>query len=126
MTERQRIEHKLDTVIREIVRFRDSECITCGSKSNLTVGHFIKRRHTITRWDLMNVHGQCWECNSRDNQQEYHDAMLKLYPETAVKQLIDTSRLDIRFTNYELKEIYDKLIDYKNKFKDEADKKEKL
>lgn len=122
MTERKNIQYRLDTVIRDIIKLRDRVCFTCGQQRPLTVGHFIKRRHTATRWDLMNVHGQCWECNSRDDFNEYHEAMLRCYPEKAVNELIATSRLNIKFTTYELKEMYYNLLDWKMNYETDKEK----
>ena len=54
----------LDSLVREIVKCRDSCCFTCGrTDQTLEVGHFVPRRYRATRWDLRNCHLQCIECN---------------------------------------------------------------
>lgn len=39
--------------------------MTCGSTARLGAGHLFTRQSYSTRWDLLNVHAQCWPCNYR-------------------------------------------------------------
>ncbi len=57
------------------IRLRDADnkgiitCITCGAKhfwkgtNQVNAGHFMSRKHNATKYDEMNVHGQCVACN---------------------------------------------------------------
>jgi len=111
MTQRQKTEKKLDDIVRDIIKKRDEKrgCITCGQNCALTTGHFMKRRHLATRWNLTNVNGQCWECNSKDDWEEYKAAMITKYGEPVTESIISLARLDIRFTTAELEEKYERL-----------------
>lgn len=117
MVERQKLEKKLDTIVREIISLRDKECITCGSKNSLTAGYFMKRRHLATRWDLHNVNGQCWECNGKDNWNEYYNAMITRYGYSVTERMIRSARSDVKLSNGDLKELYEELVIIKNELK---------
>tara|TARA_R100001132_G_C3251837_1_gene78764 strand:- start:32 stop:427 length:396 start_codon:yes stop_codon:yes gene_type:complete len=63
---------KLDKIFSIYIRLRDSDengfckCISCGKKSfwrDVDAGHFVGRRHLITRFDPKNVYAQCRYCN---------------------------------------------------------------
>ena len=114
MSERTSLIKKLDDVVREIVLLRDSECITCGSRQNLTAGHYLRRRHLTVRWDLLNVHAQCWECNSGDDFGRYVAAMLGRFDADKIEELVARSRVDYKFTNAELQ---DMLVELKSHLK---------
>jgi len=67
-SERTELEAKLDTIVSEIVRQRDGhQCVLCWSRSEPTNGHIIPRAKMGTRWDLLNCHCQCAECNAAHN-----------------------------------------------------------
>lgn len=117
MSERASLIKKLDDVVRDIVLLRDSECITCGSRQNLTAGHYLKPRHLTVRWDLLNVHAQCWECNSSDDFGRYVAAMLGRFDADKVEDLVRRSRIDYKFTNTELQDIYVELKSYLKQLK---------
>ena len=58
------LEGKLDSVFSKFIRERDNYiCVTCGKPGN-DAGHFEKRSHRATRWDIRNVNCQCRSCNS--------------------------------------------------------------
>lgn len=69
---RQSIKKKLDRIFSRYIRLRDSNdgyvaCVTCGKIkpiNEMTVGHFIKRQFTGTRYDERNVFPQCRYCNN--------------------------------------------------------------
>lgn len=54
---------ELDKLTSLIVRQRDGECVTCHRTDELTASHFYSRRWLHVRFDLVNVHAQCWTCN---------------------------------------------------------------
>lgn len=68
---RKTLVKKLDTIFSIYIRRRNSvddisECITCGKKDHwkrLQNGHFMSRKHLITRWDEDNCQVQCAGCN---------------------------------------------------------------
>jgi 5-methylcytosine-specific restriction endonuclease McrA len=112
MTERQRLIKKLDDRIRDIVRERDQECITCGIRltpANRTAGHFIHRRHLGTRWDVSNVWGQCSDCNIQDNDERFTLALRNKCNEKFVSDLITAGHRNNHFSTSDLKRIYEEL-----------------
>lgn len=52
-----------DILMSKYVRWRDGQCVCCGSTENLQAGHFYSRRYLAIRWDDRNVHAQCANCN---------------------------------------------------------------
>jgi hypothetical protein len=53
--------------INKLVRERDKgkPCISCGEFKPLFAGHYISvGRRKALRYDLRNIHGQCFECNN--------------------------------------------------------------
>ena len=68
------LKKKLDIIFSKYIRLKDAdpsgnvECYTCGvvkqwEKDGMQAGHFMSRKHTITRWDEQNVKPQCYTCN---------------------------------------------------------------
>jgi len=57
---------KADTLLSLFIRARDKRCALCGSTSNLTNGHLIKRGKKPVRWDESNCFCLCSTCNFRD------------------------------------------------------------
>ena len=67
---------KLDRVFSRYIRLRDAmpngmcRCISCGRikpLKEIDAGHFHSRRFMSTRFDPMNVNGECRFCNSYDS-----------------------------------------------------------
>ena len=109
---RQKLEKELDRVVRGIVLKRDLNCITCDcglNTWNATPGHFIKRRHRCTRWDLRNVNGQCLECNVEDNDARYHDAMLRRYSAAVIGELTRLAHQDCKYSEADLRNLLNNL-----------------
>lgn len=71
VTPRAKLKRKLDALAKELMYKRDGHvCVICGSTKNVGWGHVFSSRTEATRWDLMNIHAQCWPCNFahvRDN-----------------------------------------------------------
>ena len=68
------LKKKLDTIFSKYIRLKDAnalgfvDCYTCGitkqwQKDGMQAGHFMSRKHTITRYDERNVKPQCYTCN---------------------------------------------------------------
>ena len=63
------------------IRERDKGlgCISCGTISGqMQAGHYKPGTHSITRYDVENIHGQCARCNNRKsgNLTEYRPALI--------------------------------------------------
>lgn len=58
----------LDRVFSKMIRERDADlpCIVCGRIKPLEAGHFRGRGMMSTRWDPINVNGECSGCNNQD------------------------------------------------------------
>lgn len=65
---------KLDTVFSLYIRMRDSRmfgyrsfrCISCGDVKPFNMmdcGHYISRNNFLLRWNELNAHGECSNCN---------------------------------------------------------------
>lgn len=60
------IRKNMDRLVTKIVMIRDPACVTCGKVNTQTgtgSGHLLSKKKNSTRWNLLNVHRQCWSCN---------------------------------------------------------------
>ena len=65
------------------VRQRDAmegvcRCITCNTPHpwrSIHCGHFMSRRHELTRYNEKNAHAQCVHCNTFDQGEQYKHGM---------------------------------------------------
>ena len=65
LTERKRIERKLDKAWSIAIRERDDHtCLWCG-KPGTQACHVIPRRHRILRWNLDNGWTGCYACHNK-------------------------------------------------------------
>jgi hypothetical protein len=121
---RSKLVKKLDTVFSQYIRLRESEdeistCFTCGKKDHwkkLQNGHFMSRRHYITRWDETNCQVQCAGCNVFKYGEQYIFGVNldSKYGEGYSNELHQKSRQTIKFANFELEDMiikYKKLVD---------------
>ncbi len=71
----------LDKCVWEIVKSLEPTCVVCGTRENLTPGHYVTRSVYALRWDLRNVHTQCWGCNMRHEHDPlpYTRAMIRIH-----------------------------------------------
>jgi hypothetical protein len=70
------IDKKLDTAHSIVLRLKATDenghgkCPLCGDDNQtyytLVCGHFIKRRHTRTRWSMINTTAICSDCNGKE------------------------------------------------------------
>lgn len=72
-------------------------CVTCGKaflwdSVNIQAGHFRRRWHMATRYDEMNVHPQCLQCNYYGDEAALREYMVRRYGEEAVEDLCRRSR----------------------------------
>lgn len=74
-----KLRKELDTIFSKFIRLRyaSSEiaiCFTCDKRDHwkkMQAGHFQSRRHTSTRWDIINVQVQCVKCNMFNQGEQY-------------------------------------------------------
>ena len=99
------LKKKLDTIFSKYIRLKDAnalgfvDCYTCGvtkqwQKDGMQAGHFMSRKHTITRWDERNVKPQYYTCNCHyyGRQYEFGLALNKEYGEGTSEELLITSK----------------------------------
>jgi hypothetical protein len=94
---------KLDRIFSEYIRRRDSvggycTCITCGAVKpwrEMDCGHYIGRKHYVTRFDERNCHTQCKRCNNWGEGEKplYRGKLVALYGEKEVQCLEDYSQI---------------------------------
>lgn len=108
---------KLDTAVSLFIRARDGRCVTCGSMEKLTNGHLWSRVAYSTRWDELNCHCQCWNCNYRHEFDPYHyqEWFKTKYGEEAYHELHRKFRVPVKYSTAELE---DKTVEYKLKLKE--------
>lgn len=90
-----------------------NQCVQCGSRKKLTVGHIFSRRKYSTRWDLHeggNVYIQCWSCNYRHvrDQYPYFNWFIKKYGQEAFDKLRKRYDTIKKVKTYELEELVEK------------------
>lgn len=66
-SKRKKLIKQLDAMVRNIVRIRDKNCVTCGvhrKQATMNVSHKVTRRNYSTRWRLENCNLQCVRCHN--------------------------------------------------------------
>lgn len=119
--------HEADDVFSKFIRLRDANkqnpfylnCFTCGKPERIEFAHcmhFIDRHQMAVRYDEMNAHGGCENCNCFDpsHKIKYHDAMVIKYGEEKLDELIDRSRSLAKLMRHELEEL---IADFKERIK---------
>lgn len=75
-SERSSLETHLDIVFSLYIRLRDAmdggrtRCISCGNVfpfEKIQAGHYFTRHNMSVRWDVDNVHSQCFMCNCHES-----------------------------------------------------------
>lgn len=95
-------------------------CFVCHRKEfsdMATVGHYVKRRHLITRWDLLNCNLICPDCQDEGNpanDARYAAALDEYYGAGTAELLKAKSHQAAHFTNSELSEL---LENFRNQLK---------
>lgn len=118
---RQSIERELNKVLRELVMKRDTQgrgmfhCFVCKAKEYTTigtVGHFRKRRHHATKWDLMNNHFICPRCQDEskpENDINYAARIDEVYGPGTAEMLTIKSHQRSNFNIVDLSELLQNL-----------------
>lgn len=104
---------KANEIFSKFIRTRDMKeydgvnllCITCEKPypafglGCAQAGHFIPGRHSGVLFDERNAHGQCYNCNVnlKGNWVKYQAAMLVMYGQEAIDELIDLDNLNPHF-----------------------------
>jgi hypothetical protein len=122
---RSDIIRRLDHVFADYIKARDVtdgkyRCISCFkavSRSQIQCGHYIPRKHLATRWDELNAHCQCIDCNcfKDGNLIEYRKNLIKKIGRLNVERL-EASRFS--FVKVSDVELLEKLEYYRKLLKD--------
>jgi hypothetical protein len=116
---------KADAAFSSFIRKRDAHpdgrirCFICEKPvpwKSSHCGHFLDRDQMPVRYDEMNAHAVCFECNCIDprHKERYTSTMVSKYGLEAVQELVDKSRSLAKFARFELEEI---ISTYKEKLK---------
>jgi len=110
--------HKADTAFSKYIRLRDSKdsiatCITCREMdhfSKMTCGHYLKRRHTATRWNEENCHAQCWYCNREEERDitimdRHARELIRLHGPRVIARLVQAKNARVKITQYDVDQI---------------------
>jgi hypothetical protein len=101
---------KCDKIFSIVIRSRYADelgyvkCATCPKKSHwteLTCGHWRKRRHLATRWDLRNAGPQCLECNTKDLDMEPY--LINKFGLAATQEVYALSNTVFKISDWELR-----------------------
>lgn len=113
-SDHSKLEAKADMLFSEVIRLTaivDNEgnciCITCGEKKHwreMTCGHYVKRWHHATRYDLQNCGAQCSTCNcAKDGLEDEHAAYIdRTYGEGTANLLKRQAQVETKFMEAEL------------------------
>jgi len=107
-----RLKKKADIAFSLYIRKRDKNiCFTCGRQGN-QAGHFRSRRYNSTRYDPLNVHCQCMQCNvlEHGNQYIYGINLDKKYGSGTAEKLYNKSLEHHKLT---IEELTDIMVQYK-------------
>ena len=87
------LKKKADSVFSQYIRYRDGgKCITCGTVKpvkEMQAGHYVSRVCLYLRYNLVNVHCQCYACNCMKHGDliTYRQKLLELYGLSVVEKL---------------------------------------
>lgn len=117
--------HELDGVFSRFIRKRDThngfiKCFVCGytmSFQEAQCGHYVDRDQMPTRYDEMNCHSVCQECNCFDTEHKarYGDIMFETYGEWKINKLAQKSKSLQKYFKFEIEELIEL---YKDKIKE--------
>lgn len=118
--------YRLDEVFSLYIRLSNAKngwvrCVTCGHKDHyksMQNGHFIPRGKFSVRWDEMNCHPQCPDCNVglSGNIPAYEAYMLNRYGEEAVENLRFKSRSAEKISTPVVKELINQYVEKLKQF----------
>lgn len=89
------------------------QCYTCDAQMRLAeadCGHFIDRRHTLTRYSEINCNAQCKNCNQDldGNKEIYRENLIRDYGTTVVEALEALAYSQMKLSRLDLLEIIEK------------------
>lgn len=109
--------HELDAVFSRYIRLRDTVngkviCFICGAKMSFQeaqCAHFIDRDQMPTRYDEINCHAGCEDCNCFDtnHKERYYQAMYSTYGITELIRLQLKSKGLQKYMRHELQDLID-------------------
>jgi hypothetical protein len=98
------------------IRYRDvgKDCISCDTiltMSNMNAGHFYDTKVELLRFDELNVHGQCIQCNKHfhGNLIKYRIKLEKRIGTYFLHRLDNQSDSKFRFSKLEIKRIHENI-----------------
>lgn len=113
-TERKKLIERLDAVFSLWIRKRDKgKCFTCpkqGDIKEMQNGHFVPRNNMSLRFDELNCHCQCPQCNvfKKGAMDEYAANIVMTYGEKTLLDLRRRKHETKKFTLQELKDLIQK------------------
>lgn len=108
------LKKKLDSVFSLYIRYRDGgKCYTCGiikEPTEMQAGHYVTRACLPLRFDEINVHGQCFQCNCMKHGDliTYREHLIADYGQAVVENLENRRHDTVKLTP----EWYHRMIDY--------------
>jgi hypothetical protein len=107
---------QLDKTFSEYIRRRDTDlngmvkCCTCPTRKHwkqMDAGHWIRRGKLGVRYNERNCHAQCVICNQykQGNIEVYDRFILNKYGMSVFDELIELSEKDIKWMQFEIKEM---------------------
>jgi 5-methylcytosine-specific restriction endonuclease McrA len=113
------LEKKLDKEFSYYIRRRDADeggtvtCVSCNRLDywrEVDCGHFIKRQHRSTRWDVRNVATQCRRCNHfmGGRQDDFAQAIIKTYGKEIFEELMQLKYQTKKHSRIEIEEMIEK------------------
>lgn len=107
--------HDLDGIFSRFIRLRDTrngkiKCFICGAVMTFheaQCGHFIDRDQMSTRYDEMNCHSICENCNCFDDhhKERYEQKLRTIITPEGMDHLWQKSRGLQKFMRYEVEEL---------------------
>jgi len=109
---------RVDSIFSIYIRLRDTdengrgECSCCKKPLTYwasTCAHYIKRRHSATRYHEKNVAIECNFCNGAtdDDLTNLGDMLIKRFGDNIIQELTTLKYMTVRMDKYRLKDIYD-------------------
>lgn len=124
------LEKRLDKEFSDYVRRKDADeggtvsCVTCNRLDywrDVDCGHFVKRQHRSTRWDVRNCSTQCRRCNHfmAGRQDDYSRAIIKKHGLQVYEELMQLKYQTKKHSRSEIEE----MIEHYKKLNQELDKR---
>lgn len=117
-----KLKKELDSIFSRYIRLRNADgetgdaiCVTCGKIDHwkkLQNGHFMSRRHQITRWDEDNCQCQCYSCNvmQQGKQYQYSIWLDDKYGKGKADELLQKSFGTLKLDRYDIERM---ILEYK-------------